>query len=622
MKLLDIYKLGKINPITLSFKNDEQRLKFAQFPYTSKEVNGAALLILITTILLTFASSYMSKFLVYFFMFVGFIITIITYIYPTHIYYSQVIMEYNEEMIKAIMRISNYISMSTSMDYAVVQTAKSLRGPLKKQFDDITNKLSRKIKTNLGDAIEEYVEIWNKINPIFVKSIRLLQTATMAPEEDRIKIIEETMESLMLDYSIAGKRAAEDLTTKSRSLIAFGVLLPVTSLMLLPLLSIFLPELIKPPLLVFLYNVLFPVGILLMVLAFSVKRIQVDTIVLAESPEYRKMPVWIYFACIAIIIIFAVPAVMHLNSINMNTPESAKQEYELFPLFSVWLGSMGIMLAIYLFSSYYVRRYSKLWNEVRETEQDLPHLLQVFATFLSLNVSVENIFGIVVDDYKKHGFSKHPVVKIFSTLSRKLITSKDSLENLVDKVLKTMCPSKQVAHTLSQIISFTNISQESSAKVTKMIRQESISIQKLEDYMQTLLAETVSLINITIIMLTPLLCAIAVIMSIVIVKSLIFISDQLADIQNAFGSNQIAGLSLVNITAIIPPTVIEAIISIYFIEVFLVLSLFTSNIKVGSDTFNLMKTIKSNILGYLIYSSILFLGYLAIVELFFKGVLT
>jgi hypothetical protein len=616
-----MYEIGRRFPIGITLKSDEERLRFIRFPYKPKEITATAIIFLAGVIAAYLILSMFSSLLALTVTYLGIIFAVVLYIYPSHIFYSQEIMNYNEQLLKSILSMSNFISMNSSIEYAFLETTKQIRGLLKKEFEEIGQKLQRKVKASLADIFEEYIPAWNSINPVFVKSLRLLQTAGMAHDQDREIILKETIETLMLNFTTLGKRSAEELSEKAKGLISFGVLLPVTSLMLLPLLSVFLSDLIKPGMMIFMYNVLFPTVLLLMALDFANKRIQVDTITLEEAKEFKKMPMWIYLVCLALIVFFAIPGLNHLMTIDMSTVASAEKEYQTIAVFSVWLMTLGIVAAIYIFTSYYIWMHKGLWNDVKETEDDLPHMLQIFSTMLSLGVTIENILPGIAKDYKEEGFSRHPVVRIFTVITRKIMTSKENMEGLIRHTLSAICPSIKFQNILNQIVSFAKISQESAVKVTKLIREQVIAIYKLDDYMKTMLAETVGLINITITMLMPLLCAVAVIMSLVIVKSLNYITAQLASIQTAFGGADISTLQLVDITKIIAPTFLEIIVGIYFIEMLLVLSLFATKIKIGNDKFQLAKTINSNIMGYLIFSAILLAGHFLMSEVFFKGIM-
>jgi hypothetical protein len=608
MAFMDIYRWGEKSPLRFRIPAVEKKLKFVEFPYSCESVIGLTLAIFTAFMFFTVLSTvlHLSDFFVYFFAFTGIILTLAIYMYPVNIFYTQRMMSYNEEMLKAIMRISTYVTMNMSMEYAIFNTTDHLWGTLHTQFTDIERQLKRRVKNTLGEIFEYYTPIWNEANPDFVKALRLVETAAMSDDEDRRKILDEVQETLIISYHTTGKRFAEELAANAKTLVALGVLFPIISLMLLPLVSVFMPNILKTPLIAFTYDVLFPGILLIMALNFSAKRIQVDTIRLADSPLYEKPSVWILMIGALIMVSCAIPTIVHLQFIDMGTPESIAREYEFGGILTCWLLGAGMSVAITMLSFLYVKKYQDLWNQVDETERDMPHLLQTFSTYLTLNKSVESIIPEIIDDYKTHGFSTHPVVKFFTKLMHDLKVSKKSMAELTTTVLPKICPSKKVSGILSQIISFTDVSQESAAKAAKMVRKQTIAIYQLDDYIRTMLSDTVSLINITTAMLAPMLCAAAILMAMAIVKSLVYIGQVLASLT----MGTVKDLSLVHVEQIIPPTIVEVIVSIYLIEMILVLSLFGSNIKIGNDSFQLVKTIGNNMLiGFVIFSLILLLGY-------------
>lgn len=624
MNINDVYELGKYLPLPLRSSAIDKKLSFVLFPHDSKAVLNTSLLFTLGFVLLGLFFATLSVvstafvFLQYLFLFFGIIIGVILYLYPTSIYYGHRLGEYNEEMLRAIMRLSTFVSMDSSLEFAFFETADHLHGTLKLQFQDIKHMIQRKDKVTLGDAINKYVDVWNEINPTFVKSLRLLQTASLSKKEDRDAILKETTDTLLLNYTTLGKRFAETLTNNAKKLVSIGVLFPIMTLMLLPLLAVFMPDFIKPPLLAFLYVVFFPSITLLMALNFASKRIQVDTVRIQEAYEYKPLPKVYIWAPALLALVLSVPTIWYVYLILNGT---AGDTETLFAVFMGWIMSGGIFGAVYLYSWLYERKYRQLWNDVHEIEQDLPHLLQSFSTYLTLNISTENVIPEVINDYERFGFAKHPVVTAFKKLHHKLLVSKQSIDDIVNKELPRLLPSRKVVQIINQIVSFSSISQKSSARVTKMIREQVMGIYKLDDYIKTLLAESVGLINITTTLLAPLLCAAAVIMSVAIVKSLVFITEQLEAIAAAFGSADTLSLTLVDTSAIINPIFIEVVVGLYLIQTIFTLSLFSTLINVGNDWFKLFQGIKNNAVGFLIYTAILFGGYWFIVRVFFTSVL-
>jgi hypothetical protein len=377
-----------------------------------------------------------------------------------------------------------------------------------------------------------------------------------------------------------------------------------------------LPELVRPSVLAFIYIIFFPVTTLVMALNFGSKRVQIDTIHIEDAAAFRPMPSWLGWLAVAIAVVLAIPTFVFLSQVTAGEPNAES----FYGLALGWLASFGLIFAVCAYAFLYTRRYRALWNEVYEVEQDLPHLLQSFTTYLTLNISTENVIPEVIDDYKKFGFSNHPVVRAFSKLQHLLLTSKESLLEITRRELPKLLPSRKVTQILLQIISFGEISQKSSAKIAKMVRNQTIELYKLDDYIKTMLAETLGLINVTTTLLAPLLAAAAVIMSVAIVKALVFITEQLTLIASSFGSTQVA-FTLVDTSKVIPPVFIEVIVGIYLVETILVLSFFATQINVGNDKYKFFEALRSNTLGFVIYTVLLFGGYFFVVEVLFKSIL-
>jgi hypothetical protein len=620
MNFNSIYELGRRFKIPFNLPKIDQKLKFVFFPYDTAEILSTCVIVFFLTIIggfivRLFIDVALFSYMGYFF---SVLFAVILYIYPVNVYYTHQIMEYKEEMLRAVMRLSTFVLMKTNLEYAIEETSRHLSGILKRQFDDIIIRLKRKKNNTLGECFEYYTPIWNSINPVFVKSLRLLETASMSPDEDTRRIINETIEDILLQYNTLQKRASEELAESAKKLVGFGVLFPVMLLMLVPMVSVFLPNMINVSLMIFMFNVVIPTVMFVAALNFSTKRIQIDTIRIQDSPEYEPINTTVIIFSIGVTVIFSIPTLIYLNRFDFQNP--TLQEYNLLSIFMTWLMVLGFVCGIWLFTFMYKRKYEDLWTRINLTEQDLPHLLQVFSTYLTLNTPVENIFGEVIDDYKTYGFRNHPVVGIFTKLNLVLLTSKKTVEDITRNVLPKLCPSVKVTELMSQIISFSSLSLRDAGRATRVMRDQMVSLYKLNDYIQTMMADTIGLINITVTMLAPLLCAVSVIMSTAIVFFVRFLTDQL-EVISSLGGGEATELNLIDITQIIPPNIIAMIVGFYLVEIILVLSVFQSNIRIGFDRFQIAKKIHSSVTGFWVFSIILFLGYYVFKTIFFENVL-
>ncbi|MBS3061642.1 MAG: hypothetical protein J4215_03600 [Candidatus Diapherotrites archaeon] len=616
-----IYKLGRQNNFFPRLKSIDEKMELIACPYNSSDIISGILIFggvfgLFGFLMLFLLSSI--PLIGWVILFYDVVIMAAAFVYITSVYYAQRIIDYKEEMLVGILEIANYISLDTSIDYAIQQTNMNLHGVLHDQFEIMLERIQRKKYKTIGEGFEDFIPIWLKVNPDFVKGLSLLQTATLSAKEEREKIILEVIETIIVAYHQSGKRFAEELSSQTQTMIGAGVIFPIMMLMLTPMISIFMPDFITLPMLIFIFNIFFPTILLMMAMQFAANRVQISAIQLDRSPDYRRIPTSFYAIPVVIVGIFLIPTILHFLSLSQVLV--INKEYSFENVVKIWTSTLGITIGVGIISWMYVNTHKKLWQRIHDIEADLPHLLQVFATYLSLNRSVESIMDDVIDDYKKHGLQNHPVTGMFSEMRERLYRTKDTMMEIVKNVLPTICPSKRVTSVFDKIVSFSDIDQASAAKSAKLIREQTISIYKLDDYIQTLLADTGSLVQGTITILIPLLASASVIMTMAIVMSLTFIEDKLAAIFELFGGH--FELGLIKVDKIIPPTILEFVVGIYFLEMVLILSLFLSNVKHGTDKFKIAESVLTNtVMAFIIYSSLLLIGYFVFREFVFVQIL-
>ncbi len=615
-----IYLLGKKFRFFPKIKSLDRKFSLVEFPFSSSEVLSGALLVLFISLFVSIIFFAVLPFLGYVFLLAGVIVSFSAYVFASGIFPAQRTIELKNQMLEALLQMSNYISLNSSFESAFFNAGDSLAGTLKKQFDDIKIKIRKKEFHTLGEAFEKYIPVWMELNPSFVKGLNLLQTASIAREEEKDEIIEEVIETVLQEYYSSGKRSTEKLSNQTSSLLSIGVMMPLMSLILLPLVTIFLPNFSNLMFLAFFYNVLVPALLLLMAMNFAQNRIQVSGINLSESPKYKPVPKIFFVLPFLIALIFLVPMILHLLSIDLSSSETIAREFTLSSIFTIWLGLFGVFIAIESFLFVYVKMNEKLWNEINEMEKDLPHLLQIISSYLSLNRSLESVIKDIIEDYKNHGFGKHPTVKMLSFIKNSLFNLKKGIHKIISEDLRKVASSKKISEVLTRISVFTTVDQQSAAKSAKMVRSQQLNVNKLDEYIQTLLAETISVVSISVNMLAPLLSSTAIIMSMAIVMSLEFIKGQINKILLSIGSTP-TELQLVNLESIIPPTSLMVVVGFFFLEITIILSVFLSNIESGTDKFLIAKTImKSLFTAFLIFSVLLFFGHILFTEIVFKEV--
>lgn len=614
--MMQVYEIGR--SFRKDFKtSDDKKLKFTLFPYTGAEV-------VLTSIFFFFTFLIFGMFLEYLFsasilfttmFFFGAMSSAILYIYPTRIYHLLKIMEYKREMLTSIMRFSTYLSMKSNLEYAIYNSIDYTKGILKVQFRDILLKLERKEYIDLGEAFKDYSTTWNEHSPDFVDALKLLEVATLTSGEKSEVILADAIDQIILSYNIEQKRNSEELSENIGKVVTAGILFPVMILMLIPLISVFLPNVIKASALFLLFNILLPGFLLIASLNFAAKRVQLKSIEIETSDDYIRVPKWIYILSFIIFLIFFIPSIVYF--VIHDPGDVSYSGFGLETIFFAWLIPAGITIAIMIITYYYSSKNQKLWTKYEQIEDDLPHLLNYFSTYLELSVPFENIFKEVTNDYVRHGFKEHPTVGLLSKISFNLSHLKISLKKYLEYDIKKISTVKSLNEIFKQIASFSEFSLKEAAKISKRIRSQRVDIVKLNDYILTLLNSPIGLVSTTISMLAPLLSALAIIMSLFIVTFIKYLTGSLETIANmgSIGSQRV-DINLIDIDKIISPVYLELIIGFYIVEIILILSFLKSNLKYGYSNFNIIKDIGKSQMGFIIFTIFLFAGYIAFKAMF------
>ena len=611
-----IYDLGRALHYNFDGGDSDKKLKFTLFEYTYSEIVLTSLLFFLFFLTLGFIVDFLFNIEILFvtFIFIGMIVASLIYIYPTKIYYLLKIVEYKKEMLNTIMRFSTYLSMKSNLEAAVLHSLEYTKGILYHQLRDILLKLERKEFRSLGEAFKDYSLIWNKYSPEFVDSLKLLEVASISSGKEAGEIMDEAISQIFLSYNIEQKRNSEELSSNIAKMISIGIMVPIMFLMLIPLVSVFIPKLINAGVLFFGFNIIAPALLLISALNFSAKRIQLTNIDIEVSDEHKPIPLKIFIFAFVVFLIFMIPAVIYL--FNHSPSSITFESFDLETIFFVWLIPAGISVAIYIITSYYYFANIKLWKKFRAIEEDLPHLLNYFATYLNLSVPLENIFKEVTNDYSRHGFKNHPTVSILVKITFKLYHSKITLVNFVKNELPKLSAIKSFNESIEQVVSFSEFSLAHAAKVSKKIRKQRVDMLKLNDYILTLLNSSISLVGATISMLAPLLSALSIIMSFFIVTFIKFLSKQLEAIANLGSGATKVTINLIRIEDIVSPIYLELIIGFYIIQIILILSFLKTSIQEGYNFFSIMKVIKESQFGFLVFTICLFGGYFVFKTMF------
>ncbi|MGC8993670.1 MAG: hypothetical protein ACP5JK_02810, partial [Candidatus Aenigmatarchaeota archaeon] len=209
-------------------------------------------------------------------------------------YYPYILMRYiritsSSEMLLSVIYMVISLYRTPNLENAVVFAYKNLKGPLKKDFEMIIRDFNlRKIFT-FEEGLKRIIEKWSFEAKEFSESLKLLIEYSRNPYGGE-KMLEESIRLVVEESYAKMTRYARELKLPTTAILVLGVILPVIGLTLIPLLTIFLPEILNISAVFFVYDFFLPL------LLFSLILMLVESRPLtASSIRIESNPIYINF---------------------------------------------------------------------------------------------------------------------------------------------------------------------------------------------------------------------------------------------------------------------------------------------------------------------------------------
>ncbi len=547
----------------------------------------------------------------------------------------------SDEALRVILYMAMQLNMNPSLEGAVRNAADHTGGPVSRDLSKILWDTQTGRFTSMKDGIAEYMQLWREWSQDFVKSFEFLIDATSRTGEGRDRMLDKGQDNMIQATRDKMSQYARNLSSPVKVIHMAGIVLPLMGLIMFPLVSIFLNQgqaSVGGMTLYIAFGYLF---ILPLFLFFLVKRLiskrpgaysqpslenvpnlpPRDKLQLTVGDTTYELPVRLVAVTVGFLIML--PGIIYYaeligNIISMQvsitsegtlTGPAADQwsdfietQYEVENVvpnvvqgMTLFWGLVAGLVTYFLGRSY---RLKKIREQIKEIEDGIDVGLTALENMLSKNLPVERAVYEVVREYEKIGQGDHPLHGFFSlTLNNIEGKGLPFHEAIFDKNEGsiTYYPSSLLENTM-QVVA--NSTAKGSAAMATNIRtlNEYIQNQKrVEELIKELLDETVGQMKIQARYIAPIITAAAASMSLLIVEILFQISQRLEDIEQTLspgGGGGVSGgitgqLSLVkNLDSSIPPTLLLLIVSLYLIEVSLILAYFTNGIQHGFDEIN------------------------------------
>ena len=173
-------------------------------------------------------------------------------------------MRASNQLVLAVFYLATYLRHTPNLEKAVQFAAEHLLPPLGLDFKRLLWEVESQKYSSLKEAIDNYLQLWKNDAPEFVEAIHLLEASVYeAAEERRLNALDKSLDLMLEETYEKMLHYSHSLKGPITMIHMLGIVLPILSLVILPLVVSFMQE-VKWYHLAFIYNILLPICVYLL----------------------------------------------------------------------------------------------------------------------------------------------------------------------------------------------------------------------------------------------------------------------------------------------------------------------------------------------------------------------
>jgi hypothetical protein len=577
----------------------------------------------------------------------------------------------SDEALRVVLYMAMQLEMNPNLSQSVKSAAGHTNGYLSRDLAKVMWETETKQKTvqNIRQAISNRIDLWRKWSPSFVKSLEYLIDSLSRNGDDRRRMIEKGQEKIIGDMENQMDEYARDLTSPIRVLNMAGIMLPLMGLIMFPLISVFLggDKVGVGGISVymgFVYLIILPLFLYFLVKRLISKRPGAyshpslehvdnlppkDKVRVSFSGKTYEIPLVPLAFIVGLLV--ALPGIIYyfnlLNTIvsfetgieltggQVQTPDQWKDfinnQYDVDNAVPNVVQAMSLFwgvnagLVTYFLGRSYGRQ--KIRKKIEKIEEDIEIGLTELENALSKGMPIERAMYTVTEKFEEIGESDKPLEEFFEKILDNMEQKGFPFERAVfddNEGAIQNYPSNILRNAMNMLADSSakgpNIAAENLRRVNDYIKNQ----KKVEETIRRLLDETVSQMQIQAKFIAPVITGAAGAMSLLIVQTLYIIAERLRELQESLmvGQQSNSGgfadqIALIkNLDSALPPTLILLIVSLYLVEVSLILGYFMNGIENGFDEISRdMQISKTLIYSTTVFSLIVIISALVVMPL-------
>ncbi len=504
----------------------------------------------------------------------------------------------SSELVLAVLYIVIYMRTTSNLEGAIKFAAENLTGPLAEDLKKLLWDVEAKKYVSLQQALDFYVSKWKGFNDAFVDAVYLIETSMMqSSEERRLSLLEGALKRILSGTYTTMVKYTNALRTPVRAIFMLGITLPIMSLVMLPMIAVFLSNLITPQVLFVFYDVLLPVLVLFLVNTILANRpVAFPPVDLSNHPtlpkpyHFRMFGKEIHAIIPAIItsMFLIIPSVIYAATTNLSAPK----EMDVVVGMTLILG-ISMIPAVFAYLS--TKGRMKIRAEIVELEREFSYVSFQLSNRLGEGLPAEIAMMKTAEIMRGAKIAKFVEI-IRWNLTRVGLPLDAAIFDEKYGAMR-MFPSSLVRAVMSVLVESIKKSNKAASVALSSVSQYLLKVNEIEDKIMDVLSDTVSTLKFQTAFIAPIITGIIIGLTSMIMIVLYSLSGQ---VNYLFQSSQsgsygvpmgMFGLGFFDVSKSLPLFHFSAIVGFYMFEFTLISIYLESRVEHGEDNLMFLNSI-------------------------------
>ena len=509
------------------------------------------------------------------------------------------------ELVMMILHMVIYMRNFPNLEGAVKFASENLSGPLALDLRKLLWDVENAVYNSMEEALLNFSIKWRKDFRELSDAINAIIYSLYTSGERRIAMLDEAVKIILDGIKERSEQYALKLKSPIELVNALGILLPTLTLTMLPIISIFLGDVVDIRVLVIGYNLLLP-----MFLIFIIKNILDERAITLPQPDislHPNLPKKGRFRLFN----FEIPSLLVSLLIAIPFLAYSYFTFETMNIYQSLVISFGMFLSV---SSYfYLNSFQKvrIRENILKLEEEFRELLFALGQEIQRGIPLESAIEKVIPTLRGAS-SKDFLSKIVDNIRLKGYSLRDAIFGREGAIYHY--PSRLIHSVVKAIIDAAEKGTEIISSIMLNISRYLEDMHKLQNEIEEKFSDLVGSMRMQAKILIPFLCGIMNVLAYMMIKVIAQIGAAMRALPAtetsvpyaSFLASLWQGLS-------ITPASFQIVMSIYALEAISILSWLINGIIVGEDEISLHYTIGKNLLfGGILYLLITLIGLVTI----------